>query len=47
VGAQTEIYGVTVGIYGTGTNATDTLYTNPYGRNIAANQFVGFIQKTF
>jgi len=47
VGAQTEVYGVTVGIYGTGTNATDTLYTNPYGRNIAANQFVGFIQKTF
>ena len=47
VGASTEIYGVTVGIYGTGTNAQDQYYTNPYGKNISGNQFVGFIQKTF
>ena len=47
VGASTEVYGVTVGIYGTGTNAQDQYYTNGYGKNISANQFVGFIQKTF
>jgi len=47
VGASTEIYGVTVGIYGTGTNADDALYTNPYGRNLSKNQFVGYVQKTF
>ena len=47
VGASSEIYGLTVGIYGTGTNAQDALYTNPYGKNLSKNQFVGFIQKTF
>lgn len=47
VGASTEVYGVTVGIYGTGTNAQSALYTNPYGRNISGNQFVGYVQKTF
>jgi len=47
VGASTEVYGLTVGIYGTGTNAQSAFYTNPYGRNIAANQFVGYVQKTF
>jgi len=47
VGASTEIYGVTVGIYGTGTNAEDAPYTNIYGKNIAGNQFVGYVQKTF
>ena len=47
VGASTEIYGVTVGIYGTGTNAQDAAYTNNYGKNISANQFVGYVQKTF
>ncbi len=41
VGASTEIYGVTVGIYGSGTNAQDAAYTNVYGKNISANQFVG------
>ncbi len=47
VGASTEIYGVTVGIFGTGTDAEDAPYTNIYGKNIAGNQFVGYVQKTF
>ncbi len=47
IGASTEIYGVTVGIYGTGTNAQESAYTNNYGKNIAANQFVAYLQKTF
>jgi len=47
VGASTEIYGLTVGIYGTGTNAKSQYYTNTYGKNLADNQFVGYIQKTF
>ncbi len=47
VGASTEIYGLTVGIYGSGTNAQDAAYTNVYGKNISANQFVGYLQKTF
>ncbi|HET7033510.1 MAG TPA: TorF family putative porin, partial [Casimicrobiaceae bacterium] len=47
VGASTEIWGLTVGIYGTGTNAQDAFYTNIYGKNIAKNQFVGYVQKTF
>ena len=47
VGASTEIYGLTVGIYGTGTNAQDAPYTNVYGRNISKGQFVGYVQKTF
>jgi hypothetical protein len=40
-------YGLTVGIFGTGTNAQDAAYTNIYGRNISGNQFVGYVQKTF
>ncbi|MEO8302717.1 MAG: TorF family putative porin [Betaproteobacteria bacterium] len=47
IGASTEIYGVTVGIYGTGTNAEDAAYTNVYGKNISGGQFVGYLQKTF
>ena len=47
VGASTEVWGVTVGIFGTGTDAQSSLYTNRFGKNIAANQFVGFVQKTF
>jgi uncharacterized protein (TIGR02001 family) len=47
VGASTEVYGITVGIYGSGTNAQDSFYTNVYGKNTSANQFVGYIQKTF
>jgi hypothetical protein len=47
IGASTEVYGVTVGIYGTGTNAQDAAYTNIYGKNISANQFVAYLQKTF
>src|SRR5262245_23953294 len=47
VGGSTEIFGLTVGIYGTGTNANSQYYTNNYGRNIASNQFVAYVQKTF
>ncbi len=47
VGVSTEVWGVTVGIFGTGTDAESAFYTNRFGKNIAANQFVGFIQKTF
>jgi uncharacterized protein (TIGR02001 family) len=47
VGASTEIYGLTVGIYGTGTDAQDQYYTNIYGKNISKNQFVAYVQKTF
>ena len=47
VGASTEVWGVTVGILGTGTDGQGTLYTNRFGKNISANQFVGFVQKTF
>ena len=44
---STEIYGVTVGIFGTGTNGEAAAYTNRYGKNIAGGQFVGYVQKTF
>jgi uncharacterized protein (TIGR02001 family) len=48
VGASTEIYGLTVGIYGTGTNAEDAAYTPAStNKNISKGQFVGYIQKTF
>ncbi len=47
VGASTEIYGVTVGIYGTGTDAESAAYTNRFGKDISNGQFVGYIQKTF
>ena len=47
VGASTEIWGLTFGIYGTGTNAQDQYYTNIYGKNISKNQFVGYVQKMF
>ena len=47
IGVSTEIYGVTVGVFGTGTNAEKAPYTNIYGKNISANQFVAYLQKTF
>jgi len=47
VGASTEVYGVTVGIYGTGTNAQQQYYTNGFGKDISKNQFVAYVQKTF
>ena len=47
VGASTDILGTTVGIFVTGTDAEESLYTNRYGRNIADTQFVGYIKKTF
>jgi hypothetical protein len=37
---------MTVGIYGTGTNAEQAAYTNTTG-SIAADQFVAYVQKTF
>lgn len=46
-GLSTEVYGVTVGVYGTGTNAQAAYYTNPCGRNLSAGQLVAFLQKTF
>ena len=47
VGAATEIYGVTVGVYYTDTDADNALYTNRFGKKLADSQFVGYIQKTF
>ena len=47
VGASTEMVGLTVGIYGTGTDADSAYYTNTYGKNIAKNKFVAYVQKTF
>ncbi len=47
VGISTEIFGVTVGIFGTDTDAESAAYTNRFGNNVAAGQFVGYIQKTF
>ncbi len=47
VGASTEIYGLTVGIYGTGTNAQSQYWTNIYGKDTSAGQFVAYVQKTF
>ena len=46
-GISTEIWGLTVGIYGTGTNANSSAYTNIYGTNTAKDQFVGYVQKSF
>ena len=45
--SSTELYGVTVAIYGTGTNANSAPNTNSYDTNTSSNQFVGYIQKTF
>ena len=47
VGASTEVYGVTAGLFVTGTDARDDLYTNPFGKNIADTRVVAFVQKTF
>jgi hypothetical protein len=38
---------VTAGLFVTGTDARDALYTNPFGRKIADTQFVAYVQKTF
>lgn len=46
-GISAEIYGLTVGIYGTGTNAQASAYTNIYGKDISKSQFVAYVQKTF
>ena len=48
VGASTEIYGVTVGIYGTGTNAQDAvLHEHLRQEHRPRGQFVAYVQKTF
>ena len=47
VGASTDILGTTVGIFVTGTDAEEALYTNRFGKQIADTQFVGYIKKTF
>ena len=47
LGASTEVYGVTVGLFVTDTNANDALYTNQFGKKIAGTQVVGYLQKTF
>jgi uncharacterized protein (TIGR02001 family) len=47
VGALTEIMGVTVGIYGTGTDAETLAYTNRFGKDTGKSQFVAYVQKTF
>ena len=47
VGASTEVYGLTVGVYYTDTNAKKDLYTNAFGKKIADSEFVAFVQKTF
>ena len=47
VGVSTEVYGVTVGIFGTGTDAESAAYTNRFGKDTSNSQFVGYIQKTF
>jgi hypothetical protein len=41
------VYGVTAGLFVTGTDARDDLYTNPFGKNIADTRVVAFVQKTF
>jgi len=47
IGASMDVWGVTLGMFYTDTNAHDELYTNAFGKRIANNQFVGYIQKTF
>ena len=47
VGVSTEVWGVTLGIFGTGTDAEKIAYTNRFGKNISDGQFVGYIQKTY
>jgi uncharacterized protein (TIGR02001 family) len=47
VGVSTEIYGVTVGVFGTGTDAESAGYTNRFGKDTSDTQFVGYVQKTF
>lgn len=40
-----RVYGVTVGIFGTGTDAEPD--TSGFGKNAASYQFVGYVQKSF
>lgn len=47
IGASTEVWGVTVGIFGTGTDAQSGAYTNRFGKDTSSSQFVGYVQKTF
>ena len=47
VGAATEIYGVTAGVFVTGTDGEAAAYTNRFGRDTSDTQFVAYVQKTF
>ncbi len=47
VGVSSEVYGLTIGVFGSGTDAETSAYTNRFGNNIAGSQFVGYIQKSF
>jgi len=47
VGAATEIYGVTAGVFVTGTDGESAAYTNRFGRDTSDTQVVGYVQKTF
>ncbi len=47
VGISTEVYGLTVGVFGTGTDAEPAAYPNRFGKDTSDTQFVGYIQKTF
>ena len=47
LGASVDVYGVTLGVFYTDTNAKEEFYTNAFGKKIANSQVVGYIQKTF
>jgi hypothetical protein len=38
---------LTVGVFGTGTDAESAAYTNRFGKDTSDTQFVAYIQKTF
>jgi len=46
-GVSGDFSGLTIGFYVTGTDATSSLYTNRFGKDISDTQYVGFVQKTF
>jgi uncharacterized protein (TIGR02001 family) len=46
-GVAFDLSGYTIGLVGTGTDAESAYYTNRFGKNIAGNQFVAYLQKTF
>ena len=46
-GVSTDFLGVTIGFAVTGTDATSSLYTNRFGKDISDTQYVVWAQKTF